>query len=333
MNEGRPVIIVLTAAAILSLLFCLGQLPTPGQAAQPQPTAPPETQPMLQLLPALVPEEPSEPAPSVSWQGAEEMDGSHIFVYDCSAEKMLYCSTDRRESLYPASITKLFSAWVALQYLHPEEELQAGRELGLLQPGSSTAYIAYGSVLTVQMLVEGMLLPSGNDAAYVLAAGAGRVISGEEELSAARAVECFVEEMNRQAELLDLRGTHFENPDGYHSDGHYTNFNDLVEIAKLSLKNEKLMEFARLPKATVLPVLGEKKEWINTNLLVNPETDYYCPYAIGLKTGQTQAAGSCLLSAFDIEGHQYIIGVFGSPKFNDKLDDTLQLFNEIVMEQ
>jgi len=325
MNEGRPVIIVLTAAAILSLLFCLGQLPTPGQAAQPQPTAPPETQPMLQLLPALVPEEPSEPAPSVSWQGAEEMDGSHIFVYDCSAEKMLYCSTDRRESLYPASITKLFSAWVALQYLHPEEELQAGRELGLLQPGSSTAYIAYGSVLTVQMLVEGMLLPSGNDAAYVLAAGAGRVISGEEGLSAARAVECFVEEMNRQAELLDLRGTHFENPDGYHSEGHYSCPEDLAVMGTLALENTVISRYARCRSDSVRFASGESCTWRNTNRLLNRESDYYCPAAIGLKTGYTRQAGYCLLSAFDTEMGTLLVGIFGAEEKLSRYENAVKL--------
>ena len=73
---------------------------------------------------------------------------------------MLFSSTPSTDALYPASITKLFSAWVALQILEPDTVVTAGKELGLLQPGSSTAYIAYGSSLTAKMLVEAMLLPT-----------------------------------------------------------------------------------------------------------------------------------------------------------------------------
>ena len=128
-----------------------------------------------------------------------------------------------------------------------------------------------------------------------------------------------------------MTGTQFQNPDGWHHEDHYTNFNDLVTLALLALETPTVQQYATVPKTTVTPVFGHDKEWINTNLLVNPETTFYCPYAIGLKTGQTEAAGSCLLSAFDIEGRRFLIGVFGSPLFDGKLDDTLQLLNDIVM--
>ena len=322
MNEGKPVIMVLTAAALFSLLFFLGQLPTPGQAVQPE-AAPPVYQPPKPLpVQALVPEEPTE---AVHWQAAEELDGSHIFVYDCDDEKMRYCSTDPRAKLYPASITKLFSAWVALQYLPPEEQLQAGKELGLLQPGSSTAYIAYGSVLTAQMLVEGMLLPSGNDAAYVLAAGAGRVIAEEEKLSAARAVECFVEEMNRQAELLGLKGTHFENPDGYHAEGHYTCPEDLAVMGTLALQNPIIARYARCSSDSVRFASGETCTWRNTNRLLNPESEYYCPAALGLKTGYTRQAGYCLLSAFETEDGSLLVGIFGAEEKLSRYENAVKL--------
>ena len=65
--------------------------------------------------------------------------------------------------------------------------------------------------------------------------------------------------------------------------------------------------------------------------LIDPESPYYCPYAVGLKTGQTPSAGSCLLSAFRMDGRELLIGVFGCPKETDRFDDTLQLFNKIVL--
>ena len=86
------------------------------------------------------------------------------------------------------------------------------------------------------------------------------------------------------------------------------------------------MRCAGLSRETMyLDSQGEEVEWKNTNLLIDPESDYYCPYAIGLKTGQTYAAGSCLLSAFDYHGRSLIIGVFGCPEEEDRFADTLQL--------
>ena len=303
MHERRFPGWVLAAVGLLSFLFVLGQLPTSGRAAEPEPTV---------TVPATVPTAPpTEPeAAVIDWQAAETMDGSHVFVYDCSRDTMLFCSGDARDTLYPASITKLFSAWVALQYLDPGQEIQAGRELGLLQPGSSTAYISYGSILTAEMLIEGMLLPSGNDAAYVVAAAAGRVLSGDEKCPADRAVEVFVAEMNRQAEDLGLIGTHFENPDGYHAQGHYSCPEDLAVIGTLALENKLIARYVRCRSDDVRFASGETCTWRNTNRLLNPESEYYCPGAVGLKTGYTKQAGHCLLAAFDTQTGPLLVGIF-----------------------
>lgn len=60
------------------------------------------------------------------------------------------------------------------------------------------------------------------------------------------------------------------------------------------------------------------------------DSEHYCPYAIGLKTGQTPSAGSCLLSAFEYDGTLLLIGVFGCPEAEDRFADTLQLFNQTI---
>lgn len=325
MNERRPAAALAAAVLILSLLFAAAQLPTPGQAARAEPAAPREsTHPRL-FAALKAPEAVQKTPPAISWQEAEGMDGSHVFVYNCAEEEMLYCSTDARSSLYPASITKLFSAWVALQYLQPEQRIQAGRELGLLQPGSSTAHISYGSVLTAEMLIEGMLLPSGNDAAYITAAAAGRAIAGDENLAAAAAVEVFVKEMNRQAEDMGLKGTHFENPDGYHAPGHYSCPRDLAVIGTLALENPVIARYVRCAADTVRFASGEKCTWRNTNRLLNPESEYYCPGAIGLKTGYTKEAGNCLLAAFETEKGALLAGIFGAESKTSRYENAVKL--------
>lgn len=252
------------------------------------------------------------------------------FVYDCKAGSFLVLSGQPDERVYPASITKLFTAYVAMQYLQPDTQITAGDALDMVAWGSSVAKIQKGDVLTAQQLVEAMLLPSGNDAAYLLACEAGRVIKNNPQLGAASAVQAFMSQMNSQAKTLGMTGTHFVNPDGIHDSDHYTTFADLTVLGKLAMADATIMQYAAMAKDQVT-LHGQTIDWKNTNALVDPATPYYCPYAVGLKTGQTPSAGSCLLSAFRMEAHELLIGVFGCPKEEDRFDDTLQLFNQIVL--
>lgn len=252
------------------------------------------------------------------------------FVYDCKADTFLVTSGQASERIYPASITKLFTAYVAMQYLTPDTQITAGSELDLVAWGSSVAKIKKGDTLTAGQLVEAMILPSGNDAAYMLACAAGRAIKNNPDLSATAAVQAFMTQMNDQAKAVGMTDTNFVNPDGIHDSNHYTTFGDLVILGKLSMENETIMQHAVTPFKEVT-LHEETIEWKNTNKLVNPATPYYCPYAVGLKTGQTPSAGSCLLSAFRMDDKELLIGVFGCPEEDDRFDDTLQLFNQIVL--
>lgn len=259
-----------------------------------------------------------------------KLTAQQAFVYDLQTGKFTYLLGKETDKVYPASITKLFTAYVALQFLKPEEVITAGSVLDLVGAGSSVAEIEKGDKVTVAMLVEGMLLPSGNDAAYLLADAAGRKIKKDDTISASSAVETFLKEMNGQARALGMSGTRFTNPDGYHSPDHYTTFADMVKLSEVVLKNDTIMQYTAVSQAEVTFQNGTEKQWKNTNLLVNPESKYYCPITTGLKTGQTPSAGSCLLSSFKDEGKQYVIGVFGCPENEDRFADTLQLLNETL---
>ena len=272
-------------------------------------------------------------APGPTWNvypQDRELLAQQYFVYDCKAGQFLTLSGEETERVYPASITKLFTAYVAMQYVTPETEITAGGALDLVAWGSSVANIQKGDVLTAGELVEAMLLPSGNDAAYLLACEAGRVIKNDSALGATAAVEAFMEEMNRQAKESGMTGTHFVNPDGIHDSNHYTTFADLVILGKLAMEDPTVMEHATTPEKEV-ELHGEKILWKNTNRLIHPTSPYYCPYAVGLKTGQTPSAGSCLLAAFRMEEQELLIGVFGCPEETDRFDDALQLFNQVVL--
>ena len=297
-----------------------------------------------------VPEETTEPEPTmpaITWMTVpadRQLLAQHYFVYDVNTDSFITASAGQDTQVYPASVTKLFTAYVALQYVDLDRYITAGDALDQVAWDSSVAFLGKGDTLRAEQLVEAMLLPSGNDAAYVLAAEVGRIIDDDPTENAVAAVMTFVEEMNRQAQDVGMTGSHFVNPDGMHSDDHYMTIADLSLLGKLSLQNETILKYANvarevvsLPSQLITPTVPVNEnlepgqvEWKNTNKLIHEGSDYYCPYAVGLKTGQTTAAGSCLLSAFQVEDQQWVIGVFGCPEDDDRFADTIQLFNETI---
>lgn len=260
---------------------------------------------------------------------AQNMEARQILVYDTNTDRILYSKTLGNGKLYPASITKLFSTYVALQYLDPEAIVTAGNELDLVHEGSSMAYVGKRSQLRVETLVEGMLLPSGNDAAMVLAAAAGRVIAQDESLSGADAVQAFVDEMNRSAGNLGFELSHFANPDGWHTGTHYTCVNDLARIAKLALENETISRCMGLATDETYFVSGHYVMWENTNLLLHREGGFYRSDAVGMKTGYTRPAGHSLMSAFTFEEGEIVIGLFGYTIKNNRFLDAIRLVNAV----
>ena len=319
--------ILVGATAVTVLLFGIVTRREPAQepviSIQETQWSPPETT----LLPE--PELP-DPRAEACREVGEKISAGHIFVYNTASRELLYCSTDPQDALYPASITKLFTAYVALEILEPDGVITAGKELGLLQPGSSTAFIAYGSRLTAEMLIEAMLLPSGNDGAYVLAAAAGRVLLDKEKASAKDAVNAFMEEVNRRGKELGLTNSHFVTPDGYHDDAHYSCPADLAIIGELALKNDIISQYAALQQDSVVFKSGETITWYNTNRLLNPESAWYCPEAVGLKTGYTKEAGYCLLAAFRAEEGHILVGIFDGENKLSRYSDAAALYRAAV---
>lgn len=278
--------------------------------------------------------ETTEPIPVMDWMtlpAERTISAAQYFVYDCGAKQFVTKAEDISTKIYPASVTKLFTAYVALQYLDASKSVTAGEVLNKVAAGSSVAEIKKGDALTVEQLIAGMLLPSGNDAAYILAAEAGRAMYGEKAntVSTDDAVKRFVKEMNDQAKLLGMNGTNFANPDGIHSDSHYSTYADLAVLGTLVLADPIIMKYAAVSSMEMTLQSGSVT-WKNTNAIIDPDSEYYCSLCTGLKTGQTPMAGSCLLSAFEYRGRTLIIGVFGCKEVDDRFPDTLQLFNQAI---
>ncbi len=186
-----------------------------------------------------------------------------------------------------ASTTKIMTAVVALEQGRLDDRvtvpanLQADGSLMGLQPGET---------LTLKELLYGLLLPSGNDAALVIA----QHISGS--------VESFVAAMNAKAQALGLTDTHFENPHGHDSPNHYSSARDLWRLAVYALENPVFAEIVSTPAAKIAG-----RDLVNRNemLLGYPDAD-------GVKTGTTDLAGECLVVTVRRNGHRALAVVLGS---------------------
>lgn len=239
-----------------------------------------------------------------------KIDASSAILLDSKTGKVLY-HKNATAKVYPASTTKLITALVALDYCELDEEITIGKEITYIASDSSRAYLKQGEKLTLQMLLEGMLIPSGNDAAYAVAAYVGR-ISLADKADTRASIQEFVRLMNNKTEDLGLKSTHFMSPDGYDADGQYTTAYDMGIIAIEALKNSTIREITSKSSANNKLLSGENVTWNQSNKLIVSGSGQYYKYAIGLKTGSSSLAGKCLVSAAEKDNDTYISVIMNS---------------------
>ncbi|MBQ2823764.1 MAG: D-alanyl-D-alanine carboxypeptidase [Oscillospiraceae bacterium] len=250
----------------------------------------------------------------------------YAIVYDVEADEVLYAKNPD-EKCYPASTTKILTAATVLNNVAEDYVFTAGDELDFVNAGSSLAMLSKGCQLDTEMIIDGLMLPSGNDAAYTAAANVGRVLAGEENMLPAQSVQAFIDEMNRVAQLIGCRNTHFANPDGFHDDNHYTTVSDMLKIALYAENFDMLMESVQKTDRYVTFLTGEQISWTNSNKLLHDYSDCYYLYATGMKTGMTDQAGHCVVATAERFGHQIICIVFGAEAADIRWNDTIALLD------
>lgn len=250
----------------------------------------------------------------------------YIVLYDVTGGQLLY-SKNADAKCYPASLTKMVTALVTLDYATPEDVITVGSEVSMISAGSSRAYLTAGTRLTTTQLLQALMLPSGNDAAYVAAVYVGRIIAGDPALDRYAAVSKFCDAMNKKAADLGCTGSKFVNPDGYHEDGHYTTAADMLKIALATIDNELLRQIVSTPRVQTNLVSGQRVDWQNSNRLLQPDNAYTYEGAFGLKTGSTDEAGYCLAACATRDGRTTISIVMGAQQENGRWDDTRGLLD------
>lgn len=226
--------------------------------------------------------------------------------------------------MYPASLTKLMTVLLTAEYADWSQSVEVGDEISFIASKSSVAGLRVGDILTVEELVWATLLPSGNDAAYVLAAHVGRLAAAK-PLTTQEAVRHFVELMNVRAQSLGTHNTRFINPDGFHHRYHVATAYDLALIAEAASAEPQLAAvFAAAEHCSHFERGGASvsKTWHNTNLLLNETSPYYYQWADGLKTGTTPQAGYCLAVTASKNGQSLLAIVLRSTEEGRYTDAT-----------
>ena len=173
------------------------------------------------------------------------------------------------------------------------------------------AYLTEGNEMSVEQLLEFLLVYSANDSAYAVA------------MHVSNSVDSFVKLMNTRAKQLNMNSTNFQNPDGLDQENHYTTLSDLLLLSEYILKNTKLIDITKKSKFN-FEQDGEVKEYINTNLIIKSGFK-------GLKTGWTSKAGLTFIG-YNQENNRNIITIVNK-SFVDKdkeshFEDTKFLYEE-----
>lgn len=254
--------------------------------------------------------------------------GAAILV-DIKSNAVLYGkNADKR--MFPASTTKLMTALTVLQIMSVNDVVTIGDEVSFIASDSSKAGFSKGQIVTVEELLEGLLISSGNDSAYILARAAGQAIFEDnianegKTFTAQQCVQRFILEMNRNVSDMELENTHFTSPDGYDDNNQYTTASDLSKIAIEAYSNEVISDICK--KSSVKSgTLG--KTWTSTNALLDKDGEHYYKYCKGLKTGSTGLAGKCLVSVGKKENKECVSVILNDTTDEQRWNDSKKLLS------
>lgn len=233
-----------------------------------------------------------EKVPAISAEGAA--------LYNCSTDEFLYCKNGSRR-LYPASTTKIMTALITLEIL---DELELSAESEVRVPAEaegtegSSLYLKEGERLSIEELLYGLMLKSGNDSAETLA----HVMCGGRDL--------FIKKMNERAEKIGCDNTAFTNPSGLFDENHYTTAGDLALIAAEAMRRE---DFRKIVSAKKWESKDDGRVFHNKN-----KTVFQYDGGDGIKIGFTKKSGRTLVASAERNGTRLIAVVLNdSDWFSD----------------
>lgn len=285
----------LTLLLCLLLSLCAYASPTDSSADTDAPessSAPTETD--QTEAPTAEPAAPTARIPDIP-SALTEIDLVEDFASNAGAAALIEINTgtliygkEIDKKIYPASLTKIMTCMLALEYGNLDDILTvSATALENLSEYGSTAGLVEGEELSLRELLYCIMVSSANEGCNVIA----EYISGS--------VDDFVVLMNQTAAALGMHGTHYQNTHGLHDEAHYTTVRDLSIVARWAWSHEDFREFATTTSHTVPATNKSEERYLHTtNYLTSNSyvTSYYYSKAAGIKTGFTTPAGGCLIS-------------------------------------
>ena len=237
------------------------------------------------------------------------ISAEHAIVVDADSGRVIYEKNADVQSLI-ASTTKIMTALIVCEQCNVLDRVQIPKEAVGIE--GSSMYLKEGEILTVQELLYGLMLRSGNDAAVALAIYCGGTVEG------------FAQLMNDKAHRLGLENTHFENPHGLDSPGHYSTAADLAALAAYAMENPIFQKTVSTKEVTA----GGRRLRNHNKLL------WLVDGADGVKTGFTKAAGRILVSSAERQGRRLVVVTINAPDdWNDHSRLLEEGFSEYTMEK
>lgn len=253
------------------------------------------------------------------WPEMPQVEAPSICVMEITTGTILY-ERDMDEQNYPASITKIMTALLALENSSLDEIVTFSEEAVYGNEGD-TSHISrdIGEEMTMEECLYGMMLESANECAWAI----GEHVGGN--------MKNFTKMMNKRAEELGCTNTHFNNPNGLPDEEHWTSAHDMALISAEAYKNETFRVIAGAQSYTIPPTNKHEDATPlhNHHLMVYPfhgNYEYLYEYATGGKTGYTNAAGSTLVS-FAQKGDMPFVCVVMREKSPNHYTDTRKMFD------
>lgn len=216
----------------------------------------------------------------VTKDNLEDMTAGASILVDFVSGRILY-EKDIHKPLYPASTTKMLTAYMAIKYGKLDDIVDVNDEaIGL---DGSSLYLSYGDRITLKNLVYGTMITSANDGAAAIAYHLGN-----------GSMEDFIAKMNEEAKKMGAKNTHFTNPHGLPDKEHFSTAYDLMSMARFGMYNPKFRDVVakKMDLITWTNPADRQDEVYSTNRLMWNYDD-----VIGIKTGYTEEAGGALVAA------------------------------------
>ncbi len=231
-----------------------------------------------------------------------EIQAEAAITVDADSGEILF-SKSKNKKMFPASLTKLMTALILAEEMDKQDVLIYSQKAK--EQEANKLDFPEGSAITAENAIQGMLVFSANDFAYMI----GENISGSSDK--------FAKLMNKKAIQLGLKNTHFVNACGLHDDNHYTTAYDLSLLAKEIYKNKWIMNITGMESAHIKTTDGKGMIVYNTNTLLGKTG------CIGGKTGYTSQAGKCLVAYYK-KDNRVIIGIVLNAPDDTVLSDNMR---------